>query len=682
AVLPQVTVYGTNEVPGLHLNQPASTASRLDLPLREVPASVTVVDRAKLDELGARNLLEAAQLAPGVTAAEPPSTPGLFSSRGFTGNDVVLLYDGLAFGPPTMVAHPEDTWKYSRVEVLKGPASILFGEGALAGVVNLIPKTPNPERFEHEVFTSYGSFNTSRLGLGSGGPLGATGMSYRLDFSRQSSDGFVERAGHEYCDISGALRYDVSDRLTLTLSFDALWQDFGSYWGTPLIEGRVDARTREINYNVSDNITDQDSQWLRLQADWRPSDQVDVRNVLYGYLADRHWRNVERYTYVASSNALRRTSPVEITHDQDIIGDRLDALYQHELLGRENRLLAGIEGAVDDFQRDSNRPDNGFDFVNLYEPVPGRFNDVRTADTTPERNTRTVNGALLLEDRFQVLDWFSLVGGVRGEVIDVRSENLRAADSGTNTFNRTFTPVTGRIGGVIEPITNLAFYATYSTAAKAPSVLVVLDESFRDFKLERGEMVEAGLKQSLWEERLQWTLAVYQIWKEDIVTRDPADSERNLQIGEQSSYGVELGLALRPVRSWTWGANVAVLDAEFDEFNVASGNEVNSYTGNTPPNVPEVVANLWTSYRLPWNIEVGALVRYVGEVEANNANTIQLPDYVTLDLFASYRYKQVEFGLRARNVLDEEYSAWSVGDGAQVLLGAPLSVEGSICFRF
>jgi iron complex outermembrane receptor protein len=167
-----------------------------------------------------------------------------------------------------------------------------------------------------------------------------------------------------------------------------------------------------------------------------------------------------------------------------------------------------------------------------------------------------------------------------------------------------------------------------------------------------------------------------------MVTRDPVDPTLNLQIGAQSSQGMELGLTLHPGFGWTVGGNLAVLDAQYDRFNVASGSAVIAYGGNTPPNVPEVVANAWTAYLFPGNVEVGALLRYVGEVQANHANTLQLPEYATLDLFAGYTYKRVEFGLRARNVLDKDYALWSVGDGAQALLGQPLSIEGSVRVRF
>jgi iron complex outermembrane receptor protein len=678
--MPPVIVVGERPITPPTLETVTGTGSRLGLTARELPASVTILDHDTLQRLGARSTREAVEFAPGMTSAEPPSTPSVFSSRGFAGNDIVQLYDGIAIGAPSMTAWTEDVWKYERAEVLKGPASVLYGEGAIAGAINYVFKQPNPERSQYEVFGSYGSFNTARAAAGAGGPLGKSGLSYRLDYSQQTADSFIDRAGRQYYDVAGALRYDVSEQLTLTLSFDLVWQDQDAYFGTPLIGGDVDHRTRELNYNVADARTDQDSQLLRLRADWTPSDQLTVRNLLYGFLADRAWRNVERYTYVAATDLIRRTSATEILHDQKLIGDRLDAVVEHDLLGRENRFLAGIEAFRDDFQRDSNRPDNGNDTVDPFVPVPGRFDDLRTVATSPERRTVTDTGALFIEDRWRVFEPFSLVGGLRGEIIEVNSENLRVSPA--SRFNKQFTPLTGRIGGVLDATTNLSFYAQYCTAAKPTTALVVFDEANRNFQLERGEMVEVGLKHSLWENRLEWTLACYQISKNDTVTRDPVNPTQSIQIGAQSSHGIELSLAALPTADWSVGGNLAVLEAQYDTFNVVAGTTAISYEGNTPPNVPEVVANLWTAYRLPWNFTLGASARYIHEVQANNANTLQLPAYVTLDLFATYRYRQAEFTLRARNVLDEEYSAWSVGDGAQVLLGTPLAIEGSILIRF
>ena len=677
--LKSVTVTAPAPSPGLRLDAPASTGTRLDVPVRELPGSITVVDRHTIDQMGARTAQEAAVMAPGMTGAEPPSGPGIYSSRGFTGNDILPLVDGISIGAPTMVGRTEDVWKYDRVEVLKGPASLLYGEGATAGAVNYVTKTPNISEFEHEVFTSYGSFNNSRLGLGSGGPISTNELGYRLDFSQQSSDGFVDRTGGQYYDLSGALKYDVSEQFMVTLSFDAMKDDLSSYWGTPLINGAIDPRTREVNYNVKDNINTQDSLWLRIKAEWRPSEVVTVRNTLYGYLAAREWQNVERYTYVPATGLIRRSSSTAIAHDQDIVGDRMDASFKHDLFGRENQFLAGLEAYENDFQRDSNRPDNGFDFVDPYNPVPLSFDNVRTVGLSPERRTGTLTGALFLEDQYKLFPRFSVLGGLRGELIQIDSENLRG---GGSDFSRQYTPLNGRIGGVFEIVPNLDWYAQYATAAKPTSSSLVYDETAKDYRLERSEMVETGFKNAFWGKRAEWTLAFYQIWKKNIVTSNPANPTTNLQIGEQSSHGVEFGLALNPVNEWRVGGNIAALDATYDVFNVKSGATTLSYAGNRPSNVPEIVANVWTTYRFPCNVELGSSLRYVDQVQANNANTLKLPSYATLDLFATYYYKRAEFTVRVRNALDEQYALWSVGDGVQALLGEPLSVEGSVRLRF
>jgi hypothetical protein len=148
---------------------------------------------------------------------------------------------------------------------------------------------------------------------------------------------------------------------------------------------------------------------------------------------------------------------------------------------------------------------------------------------------------------------FSLVGGLRGEIIEVDSDNLSASPA--SNFTKEFTSLTGRIGGVFDVCTNLSLYAQYCTAAKPTTTLLVLDEANKDFQLERGKMVEVGMKHSLRENRLEWTLALYQIWKANLVTRDPVSPTQNIQIGAQSSHGIELGLAARPpCRPGPWAA--------------------------------------------------------------------------------------------------------------------------------
>ena len=107
----------------------------------------------------------------GLSVGDSPGNPVNFSMRGFTNNQLRLLYDGLLLGPAQMTSRPRDTWNLDRIEILKGPASVLYGEGALGGAINFVTKRPlREDHITTDALLSIGSFNTLRTAVGSGGP--------------------------------------------------------------------------------------------------------------------------------------------------------------------------------------------------------------------------------------------------------------------------------------------------------------------------------------------------------------------------------------------------------------------------------------------------------------------------------------------------------------------------------
>jgi iron complex outermembrane receptor protein len=298
---PTVVVQGTRTYPEgtgtLHLSEQSQGSSRLGLTLREIPASVDVVTQQTMQERGLRTVSEAIQAATGVVVGDHPVAPGAFSMRGFSQNQIRLLFDGLSLGPTGFVTRPRDSWNLDRVEILKGPASVLYGEGAVAGAVNLVTKRPIRELTGSEAFLSYGSFNTLRAGVGSGGKLGTDQLHYRVDLSYQNSDSVngIQRTPYTYWNMTSAVLYDVTSRFNLELSFDIAHDRAKPYTGTPLVpssfatqgvngvvsttNGRtVDARMLRQNYNVQDADMSALTTWTKLKATWQPTDFIELRN--------------------------------------------------------------------------------------------------------------------------------------------------------------------------------------------------------------------------------------------------------------------------------------------------------------------------------------------------------------------------------------------------------------------
>jgi iron complex outermembrane receptor protein len=220
-------------------------------------------------------------------------------------------------------------------------------------------------------------------------------------------------------------------------------------------------------------------------------------------------------------------------------------------------------------------------------------------------------------------------------------------------------------------------------ALEPASQIVTLTAAQRGYELTRARQVEAGVKASLPGGKGEATLAVYQIERTNILTRDPVNPTLTVQIGEQSSRGVEADVVWRPSSAWTLQVNATQLDARFDQFVENVGGTPVSRAGNVPPDVPERLAGAWLTWQVaaPWRL--GAGVRYVGRRAANNANTVWMDSCTVADLWLSRKLPVGEATVRVRNVADAVYATRSYGvNGSQFILGEPRSVELSWRARF
>ena len=165
----------------------------------------------------------------------PPGAPASFSMRGFSFSQLNTLYNGIKIGPPSMTSRVMDTGNLERIEFLKGPASLMSGEGAAGGAINFVTKRPHQGPVENEAYVSYGSFGTMRTAFGSGGSTAKEGLDYRFDLTRASSNGFIDDTRSENWHLSSGLDYRVSGTFKLFGAFEAKYDKAFAYWGTPLV---------------------------------------------------------------------------------------------------------------------------------------------------------------------------------------------------------------------------------------------------------------------------------------------------------------------------------------------------------------------------------------------------------------------------------------------------------------
>ena len=682
----------------LNLQEQSRGSSRLGLTLREIPASVEVITQQTMEERGLRTVSEAIQAATGVTVNDLGVNPGTFSMRGFANNQIRLLFDGLSLGPAGFVTRPRDSWNLDRIEILKGPASVLYGEGAVAGMVNLVTKRPLREAAGHEAFVSYGSFNTIRAGVGSGGRLLTDKLHYRVDLSYQNSDSAmgVQRTPYTYWNFTSGLLYDVTPHLNFELSFDIAYDRANPYWGTPLVssafathgvsgivstpDGRtIDARMLRQNYNVQDSDMSAWTTWTKLKTTWAPTDFLQLRNQTYLYTAKRDWMNAETYLFNATTGLVDRDRFL-VKHDQYTVGDRFELQINHPIGMFQNRFVSGIDFSYINFTRPSFFTANGGS-VDPFSPVAGLFGGGLTATQT----AKILDIAAFAEDQFSVTDTLKLVAGVRTEYINLTREFFTAtgASNPAQSFDHDFTPTTWRAGAVYDVLPQVTLYGQYATAADPVGGSLFGLRSTQLFDLATGNQWEVGAKGQFYDNRVQWTLAYFDIVRKNILTQ--VSQTESVNVGRQSSKGVEFDAALRLTDAWRVQGNVTFLSANFDEFSQLSGGNLVSRNGNRPFEVPQTVANLWTIYRVPTPIpfDIGAAWRFVGDRYNDAANTIRLHSYMTADAWVSVPYKQFVVTLRARNLADTTYAIYgSTFYPDQLLIGAPRTLEASVMARF
>jgi len=659
------------------LTQMVETGTRLGLTLLETPASVQVLTGEFIRARGDVSVADAKARAVGVTSqADPGNGGGAVAARGFSGvGSVMQLFDGdqLFVGAST-VTFPFDPWTVDRIEVVGGPASVLYGSGAIGGVVNVVPRKPSVAR-QQTMRLAGGSFDTWRTALDSTGRLGSR-ASYRADLSHNRSDGWLDRGDSRSVALSASARVELRPQLTLTISEDYGHQNPVKYFGTPSSGGRVDEAIRRTNYNVSDADIEYDDSWTQAKIQWQPSANARIRSGFQFLDTNRHWRNVENYS-IDGASVLRETY-IEIFHDQRQYGSRSDGMFVGTVAGRPNTLNVGFDYNFVRFEHVNNSPYDGSSTVTLRSPTPGLF--LNLAGTLPKYRTGTHRVAGFVEDRLALTSALSLVGGARVDRYAVERRNLL----NNGRAERALTPVSWRGGVVYAVRPSVSVYGQYSTATDMIGNVISNNPARLLFDPTTGQQVEVGVKQAFWESRGQWTVASYYIVKDGLVTPDPANSVTSVQIGQQSSRGIEATVGLALTNGVRLDANAAILRARYDDFAETIRGARVSRVGNRPPNIPHQTANLWLSWDLTTDWRVQGSARLVGRRYSDFANTGSVPGFAVVDAGVRRAIgSRIALDLRLWNLFDRIYATTYYDNGEpQWLLGDPRSAELAVTIRF
>ncbi|MGE8110703.1 TonB-dependent receptor [Pseudomonas sp. NPDC086566] len=677
--LPSTAITDTPDLQRVDLATPTVAGSRLNLSALETPASTSSISAGQIEQRNNQTVQDAVTRSPGITFIGNPGDGGTgLSARGFTGHgSVMTLFDGarLYTGAGTQT-FPVDPWMVEQIDVIRGPASVLYGEGATGAVINVIPKKPFTGDIHNRLRLGYGSWDRQQLGLDSGGSLSER-LSYRLTLNQQAGNGWVDRTGSRSLALSAALRFDASDDLSFTLAHERGDAQPANYYGTPLIDGHYRSSLRKKNYNIHNDVQRYHDEWTRFSTDWAVNDQLSASNQLYYIKSRRHWRNAENYSWDADREQLERQSYLEIKHNQEQIGDRQTFTFDHSLFGLASKTLVGVEYNKVRFNVDSNRPYNdvGSDYIDPWQPTPGWFHS--DSPTRPQTLSTTHTFALFAENRLQLTERLSLVTGVRRDQNHIDRDNLIDG----SRSDRSLQGGNWRAGLVFAVTDDLSLYGQYSTSEDGVDNLVSLSPTQMHYDLTEAKQTELGLKQRFWEGRGEWTLAAFHIVKKKLLLDDPITHEAQ-QAGQQTSDGLEASLELALGQQWQVSANASLVRAQYDDFDEVVDGVAQDRAGNRPANVPRRTANLWLTKGFGQQVEAGIGARYVDERYADSANGQRAPGFTVVDANIGWQVlPDVRLGLQVNNLFDREYVA-SVFSGEQWVMGAPRSYFATVDHTF
>ncbi len=662
--LPQLSVTAPREsatgpVEGYRATR-SSTATRTDTPIRDIPQGVTVLPRDLLDDQRITSLPAAVRLSPSVNGGDNYFLN--FLVRGFEAqqllNGAPRPFGILSSRLSNELANVE------RIEILKGPASILYGTIAPGGVINRVTRRPLLDGPRNSAAFQLGSDGLFRTEFDTTGPVDAArSFGYRIT-------GAVE-AGRTHRDNS------EGERIFLAPSF--LWQPtddtrvFADFIigrdnrlldrGLPVIpsQRRIARVPNNRSYQEPSNnsLFEEYSAQLSVQHDFSSLVSGELR---FDYGRSREERNgLHQIGNVgADGRTVARTyslldSTTEFYGVDGFLSWRFETgPVSHRLVtGADARVITGLPFTNAFFTASS---------IDLENPVYG--NDLPGRATSAfgtDYETRTYGA--YIQDQMSLLDGrlLVLVGG-RYDNYDI--EALESADLLTSpALRRTdrdgrFSP---QVGVVVKPLPELSLYASYSESFRAPTGSTSLAQGGFP-RPETGVQYEAGIKADLLDDRLSATLSVFRITKENIATADPNDPNFSIQVGEARSQGVEFEVAGRIAPGWNVFGGLAWTDAEVTR-------DTRFRAGTRLPEVPRFAASLWSSYEfaLPdarQSAGFGGGVFYRGNRYFDAANTYEQGDYTLVNLAAWWRMGPVRTSLNLNNLLDQYYISERTVPGA------------------
>ena len=618
------------------------SATKTDTPIIETPQSISVITADRIRDLGSLTIQDSLRYVSGMRGEAYG-----FDSRGdfslVRGVSPTIFLDGLQQSVGSYTNTRTDPFTLERVEVIKGPSSMLYGQSSVGGLLNLVSKRPQAER-RNELQLQYGSFDRKQIAFDSTGPLDDDGtLLYRVVAIGRDSQTQVDHTQDNRLVFMPSLTWRPNEQFEWTLMANVQKDDGGTTSGFLPHRGTVlSAPYGEIGSErfVSEpgfDEYDTEQKALTSQMSWRVDDTWTLRQNLRWQKSKVSYQTMYGWPPVLGAddrtvNRVWSVSKPEVT----IWTADHQAESRFDTGALQHTLLMGVDyrHAVTDSRsaRGVATP------LDLYDPVYGTFDPSGiTLSDVPQQ--RAVQKGLYVQDQVRLDRWLMTLG-LRKDWAETRVEdgNRQKDDA-----------VTGRVGLTYLFDNGVAPYISYSESFTPIIGLNTITQ--QSYKPLEGEQWELGIKYQPVGSNTLLTAAVFDLREKNRQMPDPANPLSTIQAGEARVKGLELEGLVEVDPNWDLIATYSYLDSE-----VAKGPPAQQ--GKRIASVPEHMASLWSQHRFSVagisGFSAGAGVRYVG-ASWDGTDSLKTPSTTLFDAMLGYAYQDWSFTLTATNLEDETY---------------------------
>lgn len=655
-----------------------ATATKTDTPIEKTPQSVSVVTREEMDTRQPSSVKEALGYTPGITVSTrgASDTYDAVKIRGFGSVNQNNYLDGLKLQGDFYNEVVIDPYMLERIELMRGPTSVLYGKSSPGGIITMVSKRPTTEPLK-EVQFKMGTDNLWQTGFDFSDALDDAGVySYRLTGVARSNDDQQQFSKQKRYAIAPSFSWRPDDKTNFTFLANLQDTPETGYYGWLPKEGTVEPLPdgsrlpTDFNEGVPNNTYSLSHKMVGYSFDHEFNDTFTVRQNLRYVESKTNQKSVYGVGIDSTGHMLNRGTVVD---NEKLHNFAVDTQVQSKFATAavEHTLLTGV-----DFQQMRNDVNANFGSappLDLYNPVYENFD---FGDASPYQQNKQKQTGLYIQDQ---AEWNKFVLTLGGRY-DWLKQSTRAYQA-NNYTERSDEEFTGRAGLNYLFDNGVSPYISYSESFEPNSGA---DFYGNTFKPSKGRQYEAGVKYVPKDMPVVITGAVYQLTKTNNLMSDPDTSHgfASVQGGEIRSRGVELEAKAAVNANINVTASYTYTDAEYTKDSTLEG--------KTPESVPKHMASLWGDYTFNEGVLTGLTFgtggRLLGKSYGDPANTFEVGSAAILD--AVVKYDLGRFGMNGssvavnvNNLLDREYVA-SCFQTYGCFWGAERQVVATATFRF